>query len=119
MHHTTLASHVSDVCIEKNVEHLINFSFLEGKSSVWDVNCAGFWGNLKVALCDSLGGGFCVEYGGCLYQRCESKIVVVLMVLLMVGVWIFLLMYDIVKFLRMIALQAFVWTTEMCILKCG
>ena len=37
------------------------------------VNCVGFWGNLKVSLCDSL-GGFCVEYGDCMYQRCELKI---------------------------------------------
>ena len=68
LHHTTLASHVSEVCIEKHGENLINFWFLQGKKSVWGVNCAGFWGNLKVSLCDSL-GGFCVEYGVCLHQR--------------------------------------------------
>ena len=28
LHHTALTSHVSEVCIEKNVEHLINFGFL-------------------------------------------------------------------------------------------
>ena len=30
LHHTTLALHVSEVCIGKNVEHLINFLFLKG-----------------------------------------------------------------------------------------
>jgi hypothetical protein len=33
LHHTTLASHASEVCIGKNVEHFINFWFLEGK--IW------------------------------------------------------------------------------------
>jgi hypothetical protein len=43
LYHTTLASHVSEVCIGKNVINLINFWFLERMKSVWGVNCAGFW----------------------------------------------------------------------------
>ena len=35
LHHTTLASHASEVFFETNVEHFINFWFLKGKKSVW------------------------------------------------------------------------------------
>jgi hypothetical protein len=58
---------------------------------------AGFWGNLKVSLCDGL-GGFCVESGDCLSQKCELKNVEVSLKFLMVGVRFFLLPYDILQF---------------------